>query len=121
MNYADYDFTVNLLNTKGTNAALVEYSVQFLKAKRTVLTTLPRPKTTIAIELGGAGEAVGVPGNDVTGISMYHQLEKDAAQKVLAEADSVEFTARLSTGSPIKLELARLAQGPKGAQKGEAT
>jgi hypothetical protein len=42
----EYSFTANFLNTKGTNAAVLEYSVEFLKGKRPV--TIRVPDVTIS-------------------------------------------------------------------------
>jgi hypothetical protein len=110
-----YSFTVNFFNKKGTNAAVLEYAVEFLRGKQTVVANLPTP--------GGmsAGQAVPLPAETVTGILMQGSFSSEEIAKILGEADRVEFTARLSSGPPIRVELEHLSQDGKGADKGDAT
>src|SRR5215211_7541225 len=63
-----YAFTANFLNTKGTNAAALEYSVRFLKGKRTVATSDPTAASSDGALL--AGQAVALPAENATGIEM---------------------------------------------------
>jgi hypothetical protein len=48
-------------------------------------------------------------------------LDIEESEKMLSEADRADFTARLSSGPPIRVELVHLSQDSKGAQKGDAT
>jgi hypothetical protein len=112
-----YAFTANFLNTKGTNAAALEYSVRFLKGKRTVATSLPTVSTSVPIaEEANPGinllpeQAVALPAENATGIFMSGDFSDDdanAAEKALIEADKIEFTVRLSTDKIIGVELDR--------------
>jgi hypothetical protein len=115
-NSASFDFTVNFLNTKGTNTAVLEYSVQFLRGRQAVITMTPAVSS-----LSSIGEAINLPAETVTGVSMFDHFNRQQSEKVLREADRAEFTARLSSGPPIRLELEHLSQDLKGAQKGDAT
>jgi hypothetical protein len=115
---AEIYFTVNFLNTKGTNAALLEYSIQFLKGNQTVLTLQPRAR--LGPQELYEGQGASLAANDVTAMSMDYGLSEQETEEVLKEADSVQFTARLSTGRDIKVELVRLSQDPKRIQKGDA-
>jgi hypothetical protein len=98
----EYSFTANFLNTKGTNAAVLEYSVEFLKSKRPVTRRVPRVSGL------SQGQAIPLQQENVTGISLSGLLD-EIDWEVLIEADRVEFTARLSTGKTIRLEVARLS------------
>jgi hypothetical protein len=117
----DYSFTVNFLNTKGINAALLEYSVQFLRGNQTIATS-----RAFVVKIGTEGgvypgQAVSLPAEAVTGLHMRGGIDTtEESKKVLREADSVVFTARLSSGPPIKVELERPSQDAKGAPKADA-
>ena len=108
-------FTVNFLNTKGTNAALLEYSIQFLKGDQTVMTGLPTQAIVTSALAGehrlGEGEAASLAADDVTAIWMEYYLGsmKDL-EEFLMEVDSVQFAARLWTGQDIKVELFQLTK-----------
>jgi hypothetical protein len=115
---ASISFTVNFLNTKGTNAALLEYSIQFLKGNQTVMKFTPSVRTGSGFLL--QGQAVSLAAEDVTAIHMESRLSTEAVEKVMREADSLQFTGRLSTGQDIKVELDRLSQNSKRTQKGDA-
>jgi hypothetical protein len=116
----DFDFALNFLNTKGTNAAVLEYSVQFLKGKQTLITKLPE-----GCGEGRAiyrGQAMALPAENVAAFLMRGSLDEEESAKILlGEVDSVVFTARLSTGRNITVELARLSQDSKGVAKGDTT
>ena len=117
---AHCSFTANFFNTKGTNVALLEYSVQFLKGNQKVLTKMPFAQIPGIGELSPS-QAVALPAETATGISMAVQLEKQEAEKVLSEADRAEFTGRLSTRQVIRVELEHVAQGSAEAQEGAAS
>jgi hypothetical protein len=107
----EISFTANFLNTKGTNAALLEYSILFLKGNQTVLTMLPNASVASAIAGAqhlGQGQAANLAAGDVTAILMQGKFDSvKEAEEVLVEPDSVQFTARLSTGQDIRVELFR--------------
>jgi len=108
-----YTFTANFLNTKGTNAAALEYSVRFWKGKRTVATSVPKASTTEPTADKEPTDllpeqAVALPAENATGIYMRGILsDANAAKKALIEADKIEFTVRLSTDKIIGVELDR--------------
>jgi hypothetical protein len=102
----DYAFTANFLNTKGTNAAALEYSVRFLKGKRTVATSVPI--ANIGDMRLFAKQAVALPAENATGVYIIGGFYGGkVAKKALIEADRLEFTVRLSTDKIIGVELDR--------------
>jgi hypothetical protein len=110
-----FHFTANFLNTKGTNAAVLEYSIQFLKDEQTLVTKLP------SVDGQSIGQAMALPAENVAGFAMSGRLDKEESEKIVNEVDSAVLTAHLSTGRDIRVELERLSHTSKGVEKEDAT